>query len=81
MSPKLDFWIANLPDGKKIAYVKKYIDKAESTIKNEIKKAETAGEHRLNQPSNVSIRNEIENVKWQIQGDKGTVLLSPKMNN
>ena len=64
---KLDFWVANLTDGKKIAYVKKYIEKAEPNVESKIKKAETAGKHRLDRPSGISIRKEIENVNKKIE--------------
>ena len=54
---RLELCIANLTDGKKIAYVKRYIEKANTEIEQEIKKAETAVQNRLNQPSKGIIRN------------------------
>lgn len=54
-SYRVELNIANLTDGTKIAYVKKYIEKASQEIDEKIKKAETAGQTRLNQPSNGSI--------------------------
>lgn len=57
---RLELCIANLTDGTKIAYVKRYIEKASQLVEKEIKKAETAGQTRLNQPSDFSIRNPDE---------------------
>lgn len=54
---RLELNIANLTDGKKVAYVKRYIEKADYETAQRIKKAETAGKTRLNQPSGTSIRN------------------------
>lgn len=52
---RLELCIANLTDGTKIAYVKRYIEKATAEIDKKIKKEETARQSRLNQPSNISI--------------------------
>lgn len=54
-SYRVELNIANLTDGTKIAYVKRYIENASQEINEKIKKAETAGQTRLNQPSNSSI--------------------------
>ena len=54
---RLELNIANLTDGKKVAYVKRFIERASAEISEKIKKAETARKHRLNQPSGISIRN------------------------
>ena len=48
---RLELCIANLTDGTKIAYVKRYIERASQEISEKIKKAETAEQIRLNQPS------------------------------
>ena len=53
----LELNIANLTDGKKVVYVKRYIEKADYETAQKIKKAETAGKTRLNQPSGTRIRN------------------------
>lgn len=47
---RLELCIANLTDGSKIAYVKRYIERASQEIAEKIKKAETAEQIRLNQP-------------------------------
>jgi hypothetical protein len=47
---RLELCIANLTDGTKIAYVKRYIERAGQEIAEKIKKAETAEQIRLNQP-------------------------------
>ena len=52
---RFELCVANLTDGAKIAYVKRYIEKASAEIDKKIKKAETAKQSRLNQPSNKSI--------------------------
>lgn len=57
MRYRLELNIANLTDGKKVAYVKSYIEKADNVTAEKIKKEETAGKTRLNQPSDNSIRN------------------------
>lgn len=54
---RLELNIANLTDGKKVAYVKRYIERADNVTAEKIKKEETAGKTRLNQPSDNSIRN------------------------
>ena len=54
-SYRVELNIANLTDGTKIACVKRYIENASREINEKIKKAETAGQTRLNQPSNGSI--------------------------
>ena len=54
---RLELNIANLTDGKKVVYVKRYIEKADYETTQKIKKVETAGKTRLNQPSGTSIRN------------------------
>lgn len=60
---RLELNIANLTDGKKVAYVKRYVEKADNETAQKIKKAETAGKTRLNQPSDTSIRNTEQVVK------------------
>lgn len=57
--------IANLTDGTKIAYVKRYIERASQEIADKIREAETAGQTRLNQPLDASIRNPNEKLKGQ----------------
>ena len=64
---RLELNIANLTDGKKVVYVKRYIEKAEYETAQKVKKAETAGKTRLNQPSGTSIRNPEQVVKKKIQ--------------
>lgn len=59
---RLELCIANLTDGTKIAYVKRYIEKASQEIAEEIKKAETAEQIRLNQPSDVGSSAETDNL-------------------
>ena len=58
---RLELNIANLTDGTKIAYVKRYIENASTEIKKKIKKAETAGQTHLNQPSKSSIPQKSQN--------------------
>lgn len=56
-SYRLELCIANLTDGTKIAYVKRFVANTSTEIAKKIKKAETAVQNRLNQPSKSSIRN------------------------
>ena len=49
---RMELYIANLTDGTKIAYVKRYIEKASPEIDKKIRKKETAEQIRLNQSSN-----------------------------
>lgn len=69
---RLELCIANLTDGTKIAYVKRYIEKASEEVANKIKKAETAGQTRLNQPSTNSIRNPGKDVKSKMSARDST---------
>ena len=64
---RLELNIANLTDGKKVVYVKRYIEKADYETAQKVKKAETAGKTRLNQPSGTSIRNPEQVVKKKLQ--------------
>jgi len=70
---RLALCIANLTDGIKIAYVKRYIEKARQEIAEKIKKAETAGQTRLNQPSDKNIpqpgKPSRENFRLQIKNE------------
>ncbi len=81
---KLELSIANLTDGTKVAYVKRYIGKAEQGIADEIKKAETTGQTRLNRLSAKSISQNSENVNRQfslggVDGVKYSI--SPKLSD
>ena len=49
-----------MTDGTKIAYVKRYIEKADQTTEQKIKKAETSVQNQLNQPSANSISQSAE---------------------
>ena len=66
---RLKLNIANLTDGKKVAYVKRYIERADNVTAEKIKKEETAGKTRLNQPSDNSIRNpeQVVNKKFSMR--------------
>ncbi len=50
---RLELYVANLTDGSKAAYVKRYVEKADPEIAEKIKKAETVRQTHLNQPSDV----------------------------
>lgn len=54
---RLELNIANLTDGKKVAYVKRFIERAPTEISEKIMKANEAGKTRQHQPSIISIRN------------------------
>lgn len=60
---RLELNIANLNDSRKVAFVKRFIENASPDISEKIKKAETARKHRLNQPSDISIRSTEQVVK------------------
>ena len=60
---RLELCIANLTDGTKIAYVKRYLDIADQSVATKIKKAETAGQTRLNQPSDKTVSQPEDDVK------------------
>ena len=70
---KLELNIANLTDNTKIAYVKRFIEKAEVSIEDKIKKAETAGQTRLNQLSNGRNQNEVDSSNTKISQPDNTV--------
>ena len=55
---RLELNIANLTDGKKVAYVKRFIERAPTEISEKIMKANEAGKTRQHQPSDISIRND-----------------------
>lgn len=71
---RLELCIANLTDGTKIAYVKRYIEKASEEIAQKIKKAETAGQTRLKRPSENTISQDGENVKYSLSDSDGKQL-------
>jgi hypothetical protein len=50
---RLELYVANLTDGSKAAYVKRYVEKADPKIAEKIKKAETVRQTHLNQRSDV----------------------------
>lgn len=50
---RIELNIANLTDGSKIAYVKRYVEKADTETLEKIKRAETGWKTPLNQLSNV----------------------------
>ena len=73
---RLELNVANLSGGQKVAYVKRIIEKAGAEVSEKIKKAETAGKTRLNQPSGTSIRNPEQVVKKKLQmGDRDPAVL------
>ncbi len=64
--------IANLTDGKKVAYAKSFIENAPNEISEKIKKAEAVRKSRLNQLSNPIILNSDKNVKENISDKDST---------
>ena len=55
---RLELNIANLTDGTKVGYVKRFIERAPAEISEKIRKANEAGKTRKHQPSDTSIRND-----------------------
>ena len=56
---RLEMNIANLTDGSKVAYVKRYIEHALPDITEKIRMAETAGQSPLNRPSNETSKKDV----------------------
>lgn len=50
---RLELYVANLINGNKVAYVKRYVERASQEIAEKIKKAEMVRQTHLNQPSKV----------------------------